>query len=266
MVAVRSTRRLSDITPIYRREVGKGLRGSRVKVKCYIRAGTGRLGLMVRSSEESIHLCLLLFVFFLLPTSPYYLPRARCAYVSAWASRNRGPSVQIAQGAPCSLSAARVTAAHALASAAEEEEGVDPSSLPRRRLGGDSSSVVHAGLRGLAKTRSNLTLGMRDFLRVVTSDTDMTEGAALAATRELEIQGLLERDPCTGGVVMVCMAMKVLRMLRQEERLSGPGFSWDEACACCSVHDIIDGELWASVDRLKWFIRAICTRAPTSPI
>ena len=37
---------------------------------------------------------------------------------------------------------------------------------------------------------------------------------------------------------MVCMAMEFLYMLRQEERSSGPGFSWNEASACCAVHDI----------------------------
>ena len=127
---------------------------------------------------------------------------------------------------------------------------MDPSSLPRLRAGTDSSSAVHAVLRDLVKARGNLTLGMRDFLRVVSSETDMTDGAVLAVSHELEDQGLLERDPCTGGVVMVCVALEVLHILRRSERTGGPGFSWDEACACCSAHDISDGELWASVGRL----------------
>ena len=67
------------------------------------------------------------------------------------------------------------------------------------------------------KERGNLTLGMHDFFRFVTSETDMTDGAVLAASRELEGQGLLERDSCTGSVVMVCMAMEVLRILRRSE-------------------------------------------------
>ena len=80
-----------------------------------------------------------------------------------------------------------------MAEAAEEEEGVDPSSLPRRLAGAGAQSVVHAVLRGLVKERGNLTLGMHDYLKYVSGETDMTHGAILTAVRGLEAQGLLER-------------------------------------------------------------------------
>ena len=72
----------------------------------------------------------------------------------------------------------------------------------------------------------------------------------LAATRELEDQGLLKRDPSTGSVVMLWPWRFCTCSTRRSGTVCGPGFSWDEACACCAVHGISDGELWASVDRL----------------
>ena len=56
---------------------------------------------------------------------------------------------------------------------------MDRSSLPRLRVGVDAPSAVHAVLRGMAKERGNLTLGMKDYLRFVSSETDMTDGAVL---------------------------------------------------------------------------------------
>ena len=75
--------------------------------------------------------------------------------------------------------AVRVAAARAAAKTAEEEEGVDPSSLPRLLAGAGAQSVVHAVLRVLVKEHGNLTLGMQDYLRYVSSETDMTHGAIL---------------------------------------------------------------------------------------
>ena len=54
---------------------------------------------------------------------------------------------------------------------------MDPSSLPRLLAGADAQSAVHAVLRVMVKERGNLTLGMQDYLRYVSSVTDMTHGA-----------------------------------------------------------------------------------------
>ena len=43
---------------------------------------------------------------------------------------------------------------------------------------------------------------MQDYLKYVPNETDMTHGAILTAVLGLEAQGLLERDPLTGEVVM----------------------------------------------------------------
>ena len=130
------------------------------------------------------------------------LRTARCVLATALAHRCRGPDTPPLGGSSYSHSAGRIAAARVVAEAAEEEEGVDPSSLPRRLAGAGAQSVVHAVLRGLVKERGNLTLGMQDYLKYVPNETDMTHGAVLAAVRGLEAQGLLERDPLTGEVVM----------------------------------------------------------------
>ena len=127
---------------------------------------------------------------------------------------------------------------------------MDRSSLPRLRVGVDAPSAVHAVLRGMVKERGNLTLGMQDYLRYVSSETDMTHGAILAAVLGLESRGLLERDPRTGGIVLVCMAMEALGALRLGAQAKSPGFSWDEACSCCAIRGMNEGEVWASIGRL----------------
>ena len=78
--------------------------------------------------------------------------------------------------------------------------------------------MVHAVLRVLVKEHGNLTLGMQDYLKYVSYETDMTHGAILTAVLGLEDQGLLKRDPLTGEVDMMCMAMDALGALRSSRR------------------------------------------------
>ena len=78
-------------------------------------------------------------------------------------------------------------------------------------------------------------MGMQDYPRYVSSETDMTHGAILTAVLGLESRGLLKRDPLTGGIVLMCMAMEALGALRLGAQAKGPGFSWDEACSCCAI-------------------------------
>ena len=48
----------------------------------------------------------------------------------------------------------------------------------------------------------------------------------------------------------MCMAMEALGALRLGAQAKGPGFSWDEACSCCAIRGMNEGEVWASIGRL----------------